>query len=326
MVACAMSVLREGHHEIELGAVLKLGVDRQRPSDQARPLLDADEAEAAAPTPFFHGEAATIVGDGQPDTRAATGQRHVHALRPRVPDHVAQGLLGHAIEAQCHVSWHGTGAVVGMKDHLWSLLALDLVTMPAQGGDEPGLLEDTRVQIVREVAHAFRDVADLLPQSAELLASPAARLGLPLEHAERDGHRGEVLTDVVVQLAGDPPPFLFLGGHELTGEMADLLCALPRRALRMLPPERAGEDVGEKTKPRDQLARPLLPGTRDADRQRALGRGADDQGHHGEGPHAEVRGRFSVDRPRHPARWRAMNDLAAADRSEGLRRLALPDD
>src|SRR5215470_713853 len=149
-----------------------------------------------------------------------------------------------------------------MKDHLRSLLALDFVTVPAQGRDEAGLLEDARVQVVREVAHAFRDVADLLAQSAELFARPTRRLGLPLEHAEGDGDRGQVLAHVVVQLAGDPPPFLFLGGHELTGEMADLLRALPRRALRMLPPERAAEDVGEKTKPRDHLARPLLPGTR----------------------------------------------------------------
>jgi len=165
-----MPVPREWHHEIELGAVLDLGTDGHRPSDEAGPLLDADEAEAAAVACLRYREPAAIVGDAQLDGGAAAGQRHVHAMRARMPDHVAQGLLGHSVQAQRHVGGDDARAGVGMEDHLRPLCALHLVTVPAQGGDEARLLEGTGVQLVREVAHTLRDITEHRAQPAELHA------------------------------------------------------------------------------------------------------------------------------------------------------------
>jgi len=72
-----MPVPREWHHEIELGAVLDLGTDGHRPSDEAGPLLDADEAEAAAVACLRYREPAAIVGDAQLDGGAwVTRYRH----------------------------------------------------------------------------------------------------------------------------------------------------------------------------------------------------------------------------------------------------------
>src|SRR5215468_228818 len=163
-VARAMPVLREGHHQAQLGAVDKPGVDRERAADEAGALLYADEAESAAPARLRDFKAAAIIGDGQLHGRVVAGQRHANLIGARVLGHVAESLLGGAVEAQRHVAGYGARGVVGVKDHARSVRALDLVAVPAQGGDQPRLREHAGVELVREVTHAFRDVGHVPPE------------------------------------------------------------------------------------------------------------------------------------------------------------------
>ena len=52
-----------------------------------------------------------------------------------------------------------------------------------------------------------------------------------LEFASFDGEGGQALGQVVVQLASQPPPFLFLRGEQFPGELLQCIVALPEVGL-----------------------------------------------------------------------------------------------
>ena len=83
---------------------------------------------------------------------AGTEQPHLGTPGVGVRHHVAQALLGDPIQAQRGVGRGGLEVPVGAEGHRHPLMALDLGAMRRQRGDQAGVLEHARMQVVREVA------------------------------------------------------------------------------------------------------------------------------------------------------------------------------
>src|SRR5262249_62310570 len=74
----------------------------------------------------------------------------------------------------------------------------------------------------------------------------------------------------VAQPAPNPPPLVPLRGEQAPRQALDVPCALVRGFVSPLSRERIREDVGEETKPRQQLVRPVPIFRHGADGQAAL--------------------------------------------------------
>ena len=148
----------------------------------------------------------------------------------------------------------GTPSAANSIPRPWAWL--ELAAQAADGGHEPQLLELRRVQLVREVMHGGGQLLDparqFLHPPVEQGTGPGRVLG---EEVQLHGDEGQALVQVVVQLAGDPPAFRFLGLEQPAGQRPQLALALPQDLLR--PP-------------------PVRPFQQQADDQQGLGDAKDD--------------------------------------------------
>ena len=120
---------------------------------------------------------------------------------PRVPRHVTQRLLGHPIQAECHVRRDLLQAGVGVECDDDPVLAAELGAVPLQRRDQPGVLEHARVQLVRQVPDRLESAIVCCCRRATLLRLSSLRRQPALEAAAGDAQGGELLADVVMQLA-----------------------------------------------------------------------------------------------------------------------------
>ena len=148
-----------------------------------------------------------------------------------------------------------------------------------------------------------------------------------LERAQGDRQCRKVLIHAIVQLAGDAPALLLLGGHQPPGQVPDVLRALVGGALGALPRQGVGEDVGEETEPRNQLVGPAALLENRTDRQAADHRAALDEGDHGGRPRAEPCEALAVDQGLvgQVSGLREADDMTLTELGEDPWRLALLD-
>src|SRR5262245_15371204 len=76
------------------------------------------------------------------------------------------------------------------------------------------------------------------------------------ERAQRDGLRRQLLTHVVVKVAGDAPALFLLRGHQTPGETPYRLLALARGTRGPLALERTGKRLGQELESRSPFVRP----------------------------------------------------------------------
>ena len=105
-----------------------------------------------------------------------------------------------------------------------------------QGGRQARVLEDTRVQFMREMSDVVRKTGSGLLNHGERFVNVALRSRLADATSETAEHHRETrkpLADVVVELARDASPFHFLRGNQSPGKILILLVALSKRPLTL---------------------------------------------------------------------------------------------
>lgn len=108
------------------------------------------------------------------------------------------------------------------EDHLQGRTASDLVTEVPEGFRQTAALEDRRVEIVAQTVHVLGELRHLRRDGVELDPLRISAGKLSAHHFELKGQGGEPLADVVVQLLGDAPPCVLLGGHQAPDDPAKL--------------------------------------------------------------------------------------------------------
>ena len=99
-----------------------------------------------------------------------------------------------------------------------------------RGRDQPQLLDLGRVQLVRKLVHVGRQLPELGRQAPGPRPSLNVGLAAPEQlHLHREDR--QPLVDVVVQVARNPSPFIFLRGNQTAGEVLILLVARSQRRL-----------------------------------------------------------------------------------------------
>jgi hypothetical protein len=212
------------------------------PPDQPPPRVQAAQPQAASAPRRGALEALSVVGAGQLQAGGGALQGHVRLARARMSGDVAQGLLGDAVEAEAHVLRDGPQVVGGARDRE-AVLAADLGAMRSSRRDQAGMLERARVQVVRHVTDVLGERDRLLLQTDHLLLRLSHLRRQPaLEAAAGDAQGGELLAEVVMQLAGDAGALGLLGRDQASDEALDLLVAgaegrfVSDQRLRFVPP------------------------------------------------------------------------------------------
>src|SRR4029453_12782526 len=111
-VARRIPDLGQRHHDLDLRASLRLGVDREAASREADPFVEADQAQAAAPLPLREVKPAPVVTDREHEVGPVARRDHSHPAGFRMPGNILERLLRDAIEAEREVGRHGAEVVV----------------------------------------------------------------------------------------------------------------------------------------------------------------------------------------------------------------------
>src|SRR5262249_29761906 len=147
-----------------------------------------------------------------------------------------------------------------------------------QGGDQAQVLEDARMQLVREVPQALGELAGACLQAFELRLKTGATVGeAPRGAAEGDRLCRKLLADSIVDLAGNAPTLLLLSRQEPPGEAPDRFLAAAGRVRGAMSLQRVGERLGQELESRIPLVRPPVHLTDSADRQAADDRAVPDE-------------------------------------------------
>ncbi len=231
--------LLDGRHlDVNPGAIADFGHDADAAAGQPDSFRDADQTEAGRVLGRFHHiETAAVVGDGQLGAFAATAQENTDALRLRMRDHVAKGFLRHAIEAERGPIHVPLEAALGAEIHRHRLGPGQLGAVIAKNRDEAGVLEHAGVQVVREAAKVLSEPDGPLLKIRHVPADVVTRRAgreAALEAAQRDRQSGDLLAEIVVQVARDAGALAFLGFNQPSGQLLNLLVAAAqhRPALR----------------------------------------------------------------------------------------------
>jgi hypothetical protein len=143
-----------------------------------------------------------------------------------VPDGVGDGLLRHAEQAERHVRTERVETVACGEAHGDLMERLDIGAVTPQCCHQAHVLEHTGMQFVREVPDGLGEIRDAFLECRDRDVEIRLRAwlaGLALEATQDDPHAGELLTHVVVQVAGDAATLLFLNLDQTAGEILILL-------------------------------------------------------------------------------------------------------
>ena len=134
-----------------------------------------------------------------------------------------RGVLGDVVERFLDDPEAGVLDVTGQAVVEFRRAEIDLevrrlaqsIDVPAQGGDQPEIVEHRRPQADRDVAHHVDDVLDRADAAGDRFSRRTLRL---LNGVEAKPRRGQGLTDIVVEFVGDAPRFFVLDlGQTLRG-------------------------------------------------------------------------------------------------------------
>ena len=140
---------------------------------------------------------------------------HIEPTDPAVSHRVVQGFLEDPEQAERRVVRYIPGNLLGAKHDLDLFLPRDLPTETPHCGHNAQKQQPWRVQLVRHRLHIGDDLRGLLLKRVQTAEDFARRIRLqsfqlPQPHRQQC----EALTDVVVQVSGDPGTLRLLGFKE----------------------------------------------------------------------------------------------------------------
>src|ERR1043166_2657361 len=203
----------EGEVRQDRGARSGLRFDRDTATEQGCALPHAPEAE---PSAVPRREARAIILDAH--------QTNPHAPRPRMSRHIGQGLLQHTIDGGLHKRRQGLPIQpVDPHVHRNPVQPGEVLNVPGERRGAPYVIEDSRVQPPRESSYFVQSLGGDPAEPLRQLGCVCDRPGL-LDRPQPHEERRERLPGLVVQLTGDPPSLLLLGGQRLLDQpIAELL-------------------------------------------------------------------------------------------------------
>jgi hypothetical protein len=192
-------------------------------------------------------EAGAVVLHRQVHGGGVGRQSDVDSPRAGMTDRVGERLLGDAVEAEGDLRRQRRLGVAQAETHRQRAPPPDLGAVIAERLGQAAPLQDRGVEMMAQAAQVLGRLRQAAADGFEL-EPLRIRLGkLPAHDPKLEGHGGEPLAKVVVELLGDPPPRLLLGGDQAPRDPAELGAArLQRRpadgeTVLRLPPQ---ADVG----------------------------------------------------------------------------------
>lgn len=168
------------------------------------------------------------------------GQLDPYRVGPRMTDGVGQRFLRHPKQAQGEVWIDRAKIVGGAEGHLNGVAFFDLRAETAQGGDKARVLHHARMQFMRQGPDGLRQRRGSLLKVCDRVPDFAWRMqlaNLVLEPAHHDAETGQLLADIIVQLARDARALLFLRVDQAAGQIAILFGGLPKLGFGAAPPD-----------------------------------------------------------------------------------------
>ena len=181
--------------------------DAELRSDEQRSLAHA--ADPARVARRLVRETHTVVGHDEHHATVGVGfERQRDATGARVPDHVGQALLGHAVDDQLLL---GGEREIACESPLNLEVAglRDARAQRQQRALEAELIERFRAQPPGDQPDLLRRLAGALAESDDIRSNFLGRT--PRERLPAQDQPGEELADLVVQLACDAPALCLLG-------------------------------------------------------------------------------------------------------------------
>jgi hypothetical protein len=195
------------------------------------PFLHTDQTKpAAASSCLLEIEPGTVVSDRQRDVIVNARERDREPPRIGMGRRVSERLLSDAKETEGKFM-REVATIAGRRDadlHIKTLLDFDTVRF--QRSNQSHLLQRARMQIVRQVPHAINESGRALLQRCKRpVQSCVLERAVPvLDLADPHGQRGELLTDVVVEVPRDSSARGFLSIDESARQLTDALVAGPQ--------------------------------------------------------------------------------------------------
>jgi hypothetical protein len=194
---------------------------------ESYPLFHTDEPQTFPLFRLFYVETHTVIGNRETNGVLESVEGHPSFRRTGMLGNVAESLLGHAIEGQCDVGVNGPELVRKRNADFEALFLAELGAMRPQCGSQSQVLHDGRMKTMGQATDVIRKLDRLLLEMEYL--APELVLGQVnalLESAELQGQGGQFLVHVVMELAGDTPPFLLARFEQSAGKTSQSFLGL----------------------------------------------------------------------------------------------------
>src|SRR5208283_557132 len=157
--------------------------------------------------------------DRQQDLVAGPDERHFGTAAPGMAGDVSQRFLGDAVNAEGGVPWQAGRHAVGLVGDRNAFPLLKMGTLGTQRVYQAEVFKDRRVQLAREAVYLFGQFDQLFPRITEGVGDRAGEVELLFELADLDGHHGQPLRQVVVDLTGEAAPLDLLSADQPAGQV-----------------------------------------------------------------------------------------------------------
>ena len=210
--------LLERHAQANERAAFVGPQELDRTADQLGALAHGDEAQSTPHGP--RAQTRAMVLHLELERAGKIAQADPHAVGAGMPRHVAQRLLQHAVHVDADRAYHGHSHAGPLIGHREPQLLLDGAEIPVERALEPQLLEDRRVQRLRQASDARQSALGDLADLAQVGAQRRSGGRLLLGSAEHRSDGGQNLTDLIMKLTRQVPQRGFARGDELLGQLA----------------------------------------------------------------------------------------------------------
>src|SRR5271168_1529591 len=129
---------------------------------------------------------------------------------------ISQSLLSDPVDHECHVLWEILRNSLRIDLHLHGLEARDAVTLGLQRLDQTEIIEHGRMQAVRKIVDILAQLRK--PRAYQLTHLTRWRQVGTGELGGVDGQSSEPLGNIIVQLAREPAPLVFMRGDQASAQ------------------------------------------------------------------------------------------------------------
>jgi hypothetical protein len=188
------------------GATSRLRLDEQLATYQLQTFLHAGQAESPASIRSIDVEANPFITNGEIDGVPGSAKMHIEMPDPAVSHRVVQSFLEDPEQTERHVGRYPGRNVLVAEINLGAFLTREFSTETPHCGHDAHMQQPWRVQLVRQRLHIGNDLRGLLLKRVQAAWGLTTR-GIRQQSfhlLQRQRQQCEALTDVVVQVPGDP--------------------------------------------------------------------------------------------------------------------------